>query len=49
VADDAYKRARPFLAVDRKNTIDLDGYFAHDTIATVERLREIRIMARAQL
>jgi len=28
VADDAYKRARPFLAVDRKNTIDLDGYFA---------------------
>ena len=28
VGDDGYKRARPFLAVDRKNTIDLNGYFA---------------------
>ena len=28
VGDDAYRRARPFLAVDRADTIDLDGYFA---------------------
>lgn len=28
IGDDAYKRARPFLAVDRKDTIDLNGYFA---------------------
>ncbi len=28
VEDDAYRRARPFLAVDRDDTIDLDGYFA---------------------
>ena len=31
VVDDVYQRARPFLAVDRKNTIDLDGYFALNT------------------
>ena len=32
VGDDAYQRARPFLAVDRKNTINLDGYFALNKI-----------------
>ncbi len=28
VEDDAYRRARPFLAVGKSNTINLDGYFA---------------------